>query len=274
MSVLKTFGRKEITRKSVEACVRYFAAKNYSVYEEVGISKVKGSRADVVAFNMKGEIIFVEVKSCWQDFASDTKWQNYLEFCNKLYFCIPEWLYESEKGQFIKEICKENKVGLFVLGCSWKQVIEGDTREPNIRINDKGEKELGVWFKNMVSARKRKVCGKNRRWLITKLAWRGGLCVANLNPHKGRVCLRQSYEFDTPIDEHSFLYKLDEHQQKEYLKKFPNSSFKARLREPGVQQIIRKERNKESNNETTVKPKRQRRATPRKGRKGRQKAKV
>ena len=273
MSILKTFGRKEITRKSVEECVRYFAGKNYSVYEEVGISKVKGSRVDVVAFNMKGEIVFVEIKSCWQDFASDTKWTNYLEYCNKFYFCIPEWLYKSDKGEFIEGICKEHKIGLFVLGCSWTKVLDGKPGEPEISINKQGEKELRVWFKNMKSSRKRKVCGKNRRWLITKLAWRGGLCVANLNPHRGTY-LRQKYEYDTPISEHDFINNLDEYQQKEYLKRFPNSSFKSKLRDPEVQISLRQTRNKETDNEDIDKPKRRTRTVNRQGGKRRQKAQV
>tara|TARA_B100000214_G_scaffold10058_1_gene7329 strand:- start:109523 stop:110338 length:816 start_codon:yes stop_codon:yes gene_type:complete len=261
VNIQKIFGRKEITAKSTEACVRYFAAKNFSVYQEVGVSKVKGARADLVAINMKGEIIFTEVKSCWADFASDSKWTSYLDYCNKMYFCIPEWLYESDKGQFIVDQCKEHKVGLLVLTYKYTSLDSNNKVEPTIQVVD-GKKELKVWLNNKVSARRRKVAGDKRRWLITKLAWRGGLCVANLNPHKGGIVLRDDYKFDASVDENTFLYTFDAHQQAEYLKKFPSSSYKQRLKDPAVQMSIQKKRNREQLYENIPKSKRRfRRAT-------------
>lgn len=239
MKAYKSFSRATITNKSTEACIRYYCGKGYSVYEEVGLKSGGNLRADVVAFNMKGEIIIVEVKSCWQDFATDSKWQKYLPFCNKFYFCIPKWLYESDKGQFIKDLCKEHKAGLFILDTS-------DYNAEVVRL-DEGTKTLPVWLTNVVPARRSNVEGKLRRWLITKLAWRGGLCAANLNPHKGITQLSEKYKFDAPIDEQSFLYKLDTIEQKEYLKRFPNSSFKQKLREPSVQRAIQQLRTKQTN---------------------------
>lgn len=252
MSVQKTFGRKEITARSTEACVRYFADKNYSLYEEVGISKNKGSRADLVAFSMKGEIIITEIKSCWEDFATDTKWHTYLDYCNKMYFCIPEWLYNSDKGQFIVDECKKHKVGLLTLCCNFKDPITGKQKEPDVTVEN-GKKRLRVWLTNRVPARKRKVTGKNRRWLITKLAWRGGLCVANLKPSRGSVYLQDTYHFDASVSEHTFLYEFDPHEKEKYLKKFPKSSFKDRLKDPEIQMRIQKVQNRESIYEDTNK---------------------
>lgn len=261
MSVFKSFSRTTITTKSTEACIRYFADKGFSVYEEIGLKKGGNLRADVVAINLKGQIIITEVKSCWQDFASDNKWKNYLEFCNKFYFCIPKWLYESEKGEFIKNVCKENKVGLFIINYHDSEVAELDL-EKNVSVR--------IYLANVVPAFKKPVSGKLRRWLITKLAWRGGLCAANLNPNKdGSPVLRQEYKFDSPLDETSFLYKLDTNEQKEYLKRFPSSSFKQRLRDPEVQQRIHRIRSaqtkkyEEGLNANDTKPKRRRRTVRR-----------
>jgi hypothetical protein len=47
-----------------------------------------GRRADVVALSSAGDIWIVEIKSCLIDFQTDGKWQDYLEFCDRLYFAV------------------------------------------------------------------------------------------------------------------------------------------------------------------------------------------
>jgi hypothetical protein len=49
-----------------------------------------GRRADVLALGRTGELAIVEVKSSVEDFRSDRKWPEYREFCELLYFAIPE----------------------------------------------------------------------------------------------------------------------------------------------------------------------------------------
>ena len=46
-------------------------------------------RPDVWVFN-NGEFIFIEVKSCRQDFTSDKKWTTYLEMCHSFYFAVSD----------------------------------------------------------------------------------------------------------------------------------------------------------------------------------------
>ncbi len=43
-------------------------------------------RADFVAVNKMHDVVIVEMKSCWADFATDRKWRGYLPHCNKFYF--------------------------------------------------------------------------------------------------------------------------------------------------------------------------------------------
>jgi|SRR5579862_3030213 len=54
------------------------------------VTLANGRRADVLALDNAGEIVIVEVKSCLEDFRSDRKWGEYREFCDALYFAVPE----------------------------------------------------------------------------------------------------------------------------------------------------------------------------------------
>ena len=49
-----------------------------------------GRRMDICALGGDGEIVCVEVKSSRADFAADRKWQDYLDWCDRLYFAVPE----------------------------------------------------------------------------------------------------------------------------------------------------------------------------------------
>lgn len=47
-----------------------------------------GRRADVTAISEKGDIWIVEIKSSLADFKSDTKWHEYLEYCDRFAFAV------------------------------------------------------------------------------------------------------------------------------------------------------------------------------------------
>ena len=44
---------------------------------------------DVMAIGAKGELWCVECKSSRADFNSDSKWQGYLEFCDRFFWAVP-----------------------------------------------------------------------------------------------------------------------------------------------------------------------------------------
>jgi hypothetical protein len=54
------------------------------------VTLANGRRADVMALQPGGEIFIVEVKSSIEDFRSDRKWGQYRDFCDALYFAVPE----------------------------------------------------------------------------------------------------------------------------------------------------------------------------------------
>lgn len=53
-------------------------------------SLATGRRVDVFGVAKDGGLIAVEVKSSREDFLSDTKWTEYLDYCDQFYFAVPE----------------------------------------------------------------------------------------------------------------------------------------------------------------------------------------
>ncbi len=48
-----------------------------------------GRRADLICLDAQGGISIIEIKSSVEDFRSDHKWPDYLEYCNRFYFAVP-----------------------------------------------------------------------------------------------------------------------------------------------------------------------------------------
>ena len=49
---------------------------------------VRGLRVDAISLSPKGEFWIVECKSCRADFASDRKWQGYLDWCDRYFWAV------------------------------------------------------------------------------------------------------------------------------------------------------------------------------------------
>ncbi|MCK0069335.1 MmcB family DNA repair protein [Kordiimonas laminariae] len=47
-------------------------------------------RVDILGLNKPGGLVVVEVKSGLSDFRSDTKWQEYLDYCEEFYFAVDQ----------------------------------------------------------------------------------------------------------------------------------------------------------------------------------------
>lgn len=64
-------------------------------------------RADLFAISKKGEISIVEVKSGVADFRADSKWPEYREYCDRLYFAVsarfPQELIPQEAGLIVAD---------------------------------------------------------------------------------------------------------------------------------------------------------------------------
>ncbi len=65
---------------------RTLRAQGHSVITELPLAN--GRRADVVGLSTAGGIVIVEIKSSLTDYRTDGKWQEYLDYCDGLYFAV------------------------------------------------------------------------------------------------------------------------------------------------------------------------------------------
>ena len=49
-----------------------------------------GRRADVTTLSRDGELSIIEIKCSVADFKADEKWPEYLEWCDRFFFAVPE----------------------------------------------------------------------------------------------------------------------------------------------------------------------------------------
>ena len=80
-------GRQSATALMIQRGVaRLLRAANYAVLPEFTLAS--GRRADIIGISDAGEIWIVEIKSSPEDFRSDSKWPEYRDWCDRLFFAI------------------------------------------------------------------------------------------------------------------------------------------------------------------------------------------
>ena len=71
------------------------------------MSLANNRRVDIAAIGLSGEIWIVEVKSSIADFRSDSKWPEYMPYCDQLYFAVandfPQDLIPDETGLIVAD---------------------------------------------------------------------------------------------------------------------------------------------------------------------------
>lgn len=67
---------------------RHLLQHNFACLEE--FVPARGLRVDVMALGAKGEIWIVECKSSRADYQSDSKWENYLPYCERFFWAVSE----------------------------------------------------------------------------------------------------------------------------------------------------------------------------------------
>lgn len=81
-------GRQSATALMIQRGVaRLLRAANLAVLPEFTLAS--GRRADIIGVSDAGEIWIVEIKSSPEDFRSDSKWPEYRDWCDRLFFAIP-----------------------------------------------------------------------------------------------------------------------------------------------------------------------------------------
>jgi hypothetical protein len=86
--VMVPFDRRQspVAAELQRGVCRAFRALGLSVVTELSLAN--GRRADIVALSPAGDVLIVEIKSCLLDYQTDGKWQDYLPFCDRLYFAV------------------------------------------------------------------------------------------------------------------------------------------------------------------------------------------
>ncbi len=86
--------RKEIADSLKLSFAKYLYKKGFSSHFELSVNN-KGSRlrADVIANTIKGTIVIGETKSCYSDLATDKKYINYLDYCDRFYLVVTSKTY-------------------------------------------------------------------------------------------------------------------------------------------------------------------------------------
>lgn len=86
---LKIDGRQSETALMVQRGVcRLLRDAGFATLTEFTLAT--GRRADVIALNTSGLIWIVEIKSSLEDFRADAKWPEYRDYCDRLFFAIPQ----------------------------------------------------------------------------------------------------------------------------------------------------------------------------------------
>jgi hypothetical protein len=67
---------------------RLLAGYGYASVPELTLAS--GRRADLVALGPDGSLWIVEIKSSAADLRADTKWPEYRDYCDRLFFAVPD----------------------------------------------------------------------------------------------------------------------------------------------------------------------------------------
>ncbi|MCY4461911.1 MAG: MmcB family DNA repair protein [Albidovulum sp.] len=84
---------------------RHLLQHGFASLEE--FTPAPGLRVDAMALGPKGEIWIIECKSSLTDFRTDTKWQGYLDFCDRFFWAVttffPLELLPSDTGIIVAD---------------------------------------------------------------------------------------------------------------------------------------------------------------------------
>jgi hypothetical protein len=94
--------------RAAEICrgtLRLLGSLGYTGITEMSLANFR--RADIAAIGPSGDIWMIEIKSSVQDFRSDTKWREYLDYCDRLTFAVgadfPQDLIPPETGLIVAD---------------------------------------------------------------------------------------------------------------------------------------------------------------------------
>ncbi|MFZ4120304.1 MAG: MmcB family DNA repair protein [Caulobacterales bacterium] len=97
--------RPETTARVARGVCRVLQAHGWMPVLEAPLAN--GRRADVLAIGPRGEIWIVETKSGLPDFVADSKWPEYLDYCDCFFFGVdesfPRHVLPPDAGQIVAD---------------------------------------------------------------------------------------------------------------------------------------------------------------------------
>ena len=122
----------KLSRKILQKTMQFLSSNGYKVLSEFALPNKK--RVDIIAINLKKEIIIVEVKSNKKSLKYDKKWKNYLKYCNYFYFATNEKLKEFHFSKNIGVIQNNSNTAKIIKKSKYQKLSENKKKELIFRI--------------------------------------------------------------------------------------------------------------------------------------------
>lgn len=94
--------RALMVRRGVQ---RLFCEMRHAILPELSLAS--GRRADLITLSEKGQVFIIEIKSSIEDFRVDTKWPDYRQHCDRLYFAthpkVPLDIFPEDCGMILSD---------------------------------------------------------------------------------------------------------------------------------------------------------------------------
>lgn len=99
-------GRQSETALMIQrGMVRFLEERGFAVLTEFPLAS--GRRADILALDKKGRFSLIEIKSSIEDFKVDSKWPEYVDFCDHFAFAtaasVPADIFPTNEALYIAD---------------------------------------------------------------------------------------------------------------------------------------------------------------------------
>ena len=98
MSISTLKNRTEIVHILYNVSKKFFSVFGHPntnlTFKEVGLDE--HLRCDILNLGWDDKVVIMELKTCKEDFKTDNKWKNYLNYCNYFFFVCPTKVISQE----------------------------------------------------------------------------------------------------------------------------------------------------------------------------------
>lgn len=116
--------------------MRLFARNDIWCLTEMPLKN--GRRADLMGIDAKGKLVIVEIKVSRSDLLGDSKWPDYLEFCDRFYWGVPPSL---DRGPLNSEAYQPEMCGVIVADAYDAEILRPAPLQPVAAARRKAQTE-------------------------------------------------------------------------------------------------------------------------------------